>query len=247
MGKRILYMCVYGNDLVMSCGAAALNVKNGGETFVSVMLLGEKMAACMEEVAKILGVSKVYNNHFAKGDVDGRHEQKVELVRVIREVKPDIIITQDPEECVGDLDPDRRPAMNLLLEAIALASRDFALDEMPGLEPHPIPKIYYKTPHHPNCVLNVEPVWDTMQKAVEAYGEQLSFTAKIMETRVPMSAFEAIIPGYAQLGDNYYEKGRRLTHAMDLAKYMYNGIAGHGSFAMAEPYKLEGIIELTDL
>jgi N-acetylglucosamine malate deacetylase 1 len=42
------------------------------------------------------------------------------------------VITQDPEHSQHDLDPDRRPAMTLLLESLALAARDFALDAMPG-------------------------------------------------------------------------------------------------------------------
>ena len=56
--------------------------------------------------------------------------------------------------------------MILILEAIALASRDFAIDKMPGLEPHPIPTIYYMTPEHPNCVVDVSQIWDKKEKAM---------------------------------------------------------------------------------
>lgn len=247
MGKRILLMGVYGNDLVMSSGAIALNAKNGGESFVSVMLCNDKMRVDLQKACDILGVKKLYFNNFVKGEVEGTHAQKVELVRVIRETKPDIIITQDPEECVADFDPDRRPAMTLLLEGLSLASRDFAIDELPGLEPHPVPKVYYKTPHHPNCVVDVSPVWDLMYKATEAYGKQLEFTARVFENKVSPSILEIIIPGYSALGDNYYEKGRQLHHARDKANYMHYGIGGHGTFALAEAYKYEGLFEFEEL
>jgi hypothetical protein len=247
MSKNILLLGVYGLELVEAGGALALNARNGGKSFASIMLAAETMKENVKKAGEILGVSKVYFNGFKKGDVACNHSHKVELVRVIRETKPDIIITQDPEGCVGDFDPDRRPAMTLLLEAISLASRDFATDELPGLDPHPVPKIYYMTPHHPNCVINVSPVWDLLYKATEAVSSQLEFTARIFEKKTTSDVLEIIIPGYKALGNNYYEKGRRLHHARDMANYMHYGIGGHGTFALAEAYKYEGYFEFKEL
>ena len=42
--------------------------------------------------AEVLGVEKVYFNNFVSGEVNFDRASKVALVRVIREVKPDIII-----------------------------------------------------------------------------------------------------------------------------------------------------------
>ena len=46
-----------------------------------------------------------------------------------------IILTQEPEHYMSDLVPGRRPFMVLVLEAISLAGRPYALDELPGLKP----------------------------------------------------------------------------------------------------------------
>jgi LmbE family N-acetylglucosaminyl deacetylase len=50
---------------------------------------------------------------FAYGEVSPDVESKKRLVRVIREIRPDVVITQDPEHSFHDLDPDRRQAMIL--------------------------------------------------------------------------------------------------------------------------------------
>ena len=245
MGKKILMIGVYGNDLIMSAGAMAKNVKKGGESYASVMLCNPVMQVEMQEIADILGLKKIYFNNFKMGEINTDHVHKLELVKVIREVKPEIIVTQDPEECVSDLDPDRRPAMTLILESIALASRDFALEELPGLEPHPIPPIYYKTPHHPNCVIDVTEVWELKKKATAKYKILYEFLARHYEKKIPGEALDVIIDGYSQI-ESYYEKGLKLHSAIDMAKYVNYGYGGHGSAIMGEAYRYEGLIELDD-
>ncbi|TXT44093.1 MAG: LmbE family protein, partial [Spirochaetes bacterium] len=154
MGKTILLLGVYGMEMVECGGALAVNAQKGGRSFASIMLAGKQMKENCLKAAEILGVEKVFFNEFQRGEVDLRHDYKIALIKVIRETKPDIVITQDPEHVLHDLDPDRRPAMTLILEALALASRDYALDETPDLSPHPIPNIYYMSPVNPNCTLD---------------------------------------------------------------------------------------------
>ena len=57
------------------------------------------------------------------GKITASYEEKLQMIRVIRSFRPDIIITQDTEHCVYDLDPGRRPFMTLVLEAMALAGK----------------------------------------------------------------------------------------------------------------------------
>ncbi len=57
------------------------------------------------------------------------------MTQVIREFQPGIILTREPEHYMSDLVPGRRPFMVLVLEAISLAGRPYALDELPGLKP----------------------------------------------------------------------------------------------------------------
>lgn len=245
MGKKMLLLGVYGMEVVECGGALAINAKNGGESFASIMLSSDASRGQISNAAEILGV-KMYFPEFALGYVDVSPEAKKKLIRIIREVKPDIIITQDPEHSYHDLDPDRRQAMILILESIALASRNFALDEMPELQPHPIPTIYYMTPHHPNCVVDIASVWGQKTKAMDVLHSQMEFSGRHFEEALDSEAIERIVPGFAHL-NNDYEKGRAVHKVLDQAIHVYHGLATHGHFALAEAYKREGNFHLKEL
>ena len=246
MGKRVLLLGVYGMEMVECGGALALNAKKGGESFASIMLAGRQMKDNCLKAAEILGVKKVYFNEFERGSVDLRHEYKMELIKVIRETKPDVVITQDPEHILHDLDPDRRPAMTLILESLALASREYAMDETPGLGAHPIPKIYYMSPVNPNCTLNVADVWDLKEKGMDVLVSQMEFSGQHFETNLSQRELDILAPGFSGL-DSYYKKGRTVHAAIDKAIHMFYGVGGHGKFALAEPYRYEGRFEFTEL
>lgn len=244
-GKRVLLLGVYGMEVVECGGALARNVANGGESFASIMLCRETSQPQVTAAAEILGVKMHYTN-FQYGTVDLSVESKKKIIRVIREIKPDIIITQDPEHSFHDLDPDRRQAMILILEGIALASRDFAVDEMPGLQPHPIPTIYYMTPHHANTVVDITSVWDKKEKAMDVLESQMTFSGEHFEQSINQQALEVLVPGFSQL-PNYYEKGRAVHRALDKAVHVYHGLATHGHFPLAEAFRREGNFHLQEL
>ena len=246
MGKRVLLLGVYGMEAVECGGALAINAKNGGESYVSIMLAREEMQENVKAACEVLGVKKAYFNGFKHGMIACDYEHKVALIKVIREVKPDIIITQDTEHCVLDLDPDRRPAMTLILESIALASRDFALDETPGLEPHPVPKIYYMSPLNPNCTINVADVWELKEGGMDVLKSQMEFSGRFMQTKMTKKELETLAPGFFDAPDDF-TRGRMFHSAIDKALHMYHGACGHGNFALAEPYRYEGHFEFAEL
>lgn len=246
MGKKVLLLGVYGMELVECGGALAINAKNGGESYASLMLTSDQMEIDVNKAAEILGVKKVFHNKFERGMIDLRYEYKLALIKVIREVKPDVIITQDPEHVLHDLDPDRRPAMTLILEAIAVASRSFANFETPGLDPHPIAKIYYMSPLNPNCTINVADVWDLKEKGMDVLESQMEFSGHHFEKNLSEKELNVLAPGFKDI-DSYYKKGRLIHSEIDRAIHMYYGVGGHGKFALAEPYRFEGKFEFEEL
>jgi LmbE family N-acetylglucosaminyl deacetylase len=246
VGKCVLLLGVYGMEMVECGGALALNARNGGNSYASIMLAGNQMKENCLKAADILGVKKVFFNGFERGSVDLRHEYKMELIKVIRETKPDVVITQDPEHILHDLDPDRRPAMTLILEALALASREYAMDETPGLDPHPVPKIYYMSPVNPNCTINIAEVWDLKEKGMDVLVSQMEFSGHHFETNLSSRELEILSPGFTSM-ETYYQKGRSVHASIDKAIHMFYGVGGHGNFALAEPYRFEGKFEFSEL
>ncbi len=231
---------------VVECGGAlAKNVESGGESFAAMLLCSEKSQPQVSNAADVLGVQMNYLN-FQYGEVDVSVDSKKKIVKVIRDVKPDIIITQDPEHSFHDLDPDRRQAMILILEGIALASRDFYLDEETGTSPHPVPTIYYMTPNHPNTVVNISSVWEKKNEAMAVLESQMEFSGKHFERALRSQDLEALVPGFAQL-ESHYAKGRAIHLALDKAVHVYHGLATHGHFAFAEAYRREGNFHLEEL
>ncbi len=239
----LLLLATFGLEMVECGGTLAKNVMSGGKSYASVLLSRPESRLQIMEAAKILGVEVNFLD-FSYGYVTPDAESKKKLVKIIRRVKPDIIITQDPVHSFSDLDPDRRQAMILYLEAIALSSRDFALEEMPDLKPHPIPTIYYMVPEQPNCVVDISPVFNIKESAREKLEHQLAFTTKVYLNRLSKETLKSIIPDLDSLPSDL-EIGRSLHREMDKAFHLYHGLLAHGSkFAFAEPYRREGCFNL---
>ena len=243
MGERVLLIGVYGMELVECGGALAANVAAGGESHAVLMLCSERMQQDVAQAAQLLDVQLRFLN-FRNGYVSVDEGHKRALVRVIRTVRPSIVITQDPEHSLADLDPDRRPAMTLILESLALASRGFAPDD--GLEPHSVPTVYYMTPSRPNCVVNIAPYWNKKVAAMDALESQLGFSGRHWSEALKPEDLEALVPGYAGLGSDV-ERGRAVHRALDRAIHIYHGIGHHGHFAFAEAYRREGDFHLDTL
>ncbi|GAA4698498.1 PIG-L deacetylase family protein [Phytohabitans rumicis] len=243
MGSRVLLIGVYGTELVDCGGALAANTAAGGSSQAALLVCDELMRADVGAAAEILGVP-VYFLGFQQGHVAADEAHKRALVRVIRTVRPSIVITQDPEQSLTDLDPDRRPAMTLILEALGLAGRGYAAED--GLPPHPVPTVYYMTPSRPNCVVDVAPYWPVKVAAMNALRTQLEFSAAHWENQLSPADLGALVPGYANIADPY-ERGRALHEVLDRAAHIYHGAGHHGRYAFAEAYRRDGDFHLSTL
>ena len=244
MPETMLILAVYGMEVVEAGGALAANVADGGTSHAAVLLARPAMQDDLPGAADQLGLSSLEFLDLESGAVEPSQAAKRQLVSLLRRIRPTIVITQDPEHVTSDLDPDRRPAMTLLLESLALASRDFAADD--GLEPLAIPTIYYLTPVHANCVVDVTPHWAAKQAAMDALSSQLAFSAAHFERQLPPDHLEVLVPGYHELAPGA-DRGRALHRAIDHATHVAAGVGHHGSYAVAERYRREGEFHLPRL
>lgn len=242
---HMLLLAVYGMEVVEAGGALAKHAAAGGRSFAHVMLSRERSRPEIARAAEHLGVEVSFGD-WRYGHVEPDVASKTALVRVLRTVRPRIVITQDPEHSLHDLDPDRRPAMTLLLESLALAARDFALDEMPELRSTPIPTIYYMTPHHPNCIVDVSDVWDRKERAMDELGSQMAFSGQHYQRYYRPEHLERMVPGWSALTDDY-DRGRAMHRLLDQVTHLHAGAGGHSHFAFAEAYRREGKFHLDAL
>ncbi|MDO4490764.1 MAG: LmbE-like protein [Lachnospiraceae bacterium] len=243
-GKRILLLGVYGMEMVECGGVICKNAKADGTSHVSVLFAGPRMQEALGPSAETLGCTIEYLN-MDVGTISASVEEKKQVIKVIRSFKPDIIITQDPEHCIGDLDPGRRPAMTLLLEAMALAGRRIWLDEEAGTEPHRGFTVYYMTPEHPNCLVDILEVWDEKCHAMDLLESQLEFIGELSDTPEQRATWSRFIPGVEEM--DLLEYGTKIKRIMDQAYHMYYGSNGHNKVLLSENYRKESLFVLDQL
>jgi LmbE family N-acetylglucosaminyl deacetylase len=238
----LLVLATYGLEIVEAGGAVARHVQAGGRAHATVTLARPEAREQITRAAGILGASVQFMD-FAMGMVTPDLESKTRFVRVLREVRPDIVITQDPEHSFHDLDPDRRQAMILYLEAIALAGRDFAPEQLAELKPHPIPTLYYMTPERPNCVVDITEVAGVKARALEELRSQHAFSAAMMRRRLAPEVLSQIAGVAADAPDEAL--GLAMHRQTDRALHLYHGLMSHSAKAvLAEAYRRNGLFTL---
>ncbi len=237
-GKRILLLGVYGMEMVECGGMLCKNAKAGGASHASFLFTGAKMREDLAKSAKILGVT-VEHLGMDAGSISGTREEKLKVVGVIRRFRPDIVVTQDPEHCVEDFDPGRRPAMEILLEGISLAGREYALDELPGLSPHRVKCVYYMTPEHPNCYVDIYDAWDEKCRAMDCLESQLAFIGELTQDPKIKAQYGTFLPELSREA-TMYEYGRAVKRLQDMAYHMAPGASGHNAVFLAEGYRRAG-------
>ena len=244
-GKRILLLGVYGMEMVECGGVLHKNAMEGGVSHASILFAGPRMREGLAKAAEHLHCSVEYLG-MDTGSISASEEEKIAVIKVIRSFKPDIIITQDPEHCISDLDPGRRPAMTLLLEAMALAGRDYARDKMPELKPHRHFSVYYMTPEHPNCLVDIADSWQAKCDAMDVLESQLEFIAELAEGRPEEKQYAQLIPGFDQM-ETRLERGRAIKRLMDQAYHLFYGSTGHNHVLLSENYRKDGMFVLEQL
>src|SRR3972149_2050011 len=242
-GVTILLLATFGLEIVEAGGALALNAARGGRSETAVLLARPESRPQIERAGAILSTGvRFLDGRY--GEIEPSVDFKRRIVTVVREVRPDIVITQDPEHSFADLDPDRRPAMILYLEALALAGRDWMVAECGGHALHAVRTLYYLRPRQPNFVVNVAPVWERMKQALAELGGQMAFSGRIFRETLG-EGLEHLVPGSASMDDRTL--GLAAHVELERAILLSHGIAHHGRFVLAEPYRREGTFHLESL
>lgn len=144
------------------------------------------------DAAKILGVKKVFFLDYPDGHLENSQDLKRDIVRIIRETKPEVVMTMDPTMAYaldyGFLNhPDHRAAGQATLDAIFPLARDhLSFPELlaDGLEPHKVATVllihFEKWNYH-------EDITHSMAKKMKALAAHKSQMADIKATQKMMT------------------------------------------------------------
>ncbi len=134
-----------------------------------------------KEAAKILGLKGVFFLKNKDTQLVADIKLKKEIVRVIRKIKPDIVVTQDPTFIYsvqrGYINhTDHRAAAQAALDAVFPLARDrltFKELEKEGLKPHKVPVVYLISFEKVNEIVDISDTFDLKCKALLAHKSQI--------------------------------------------------------------------------
>lgn len=239
--RTLLLLATYGLEIVECGGTLVKHARAGDSVHAAVALARPDYRDQIRRAAAILGAEVTFLD-LAYGEVQADLPAKIKLVSLLRRIRPDIVITQDPEHYLLDLDPDRREAMLLYLEALALSGRNWRTEECGP--PHPIRSIYFMAHDHPNCLVDISEVYELKERAMEELRLQLEFTAGHFRQRVSEEALRRLLPDYDAVREDPVALGLAIHREMHRAFHVYHGIWSHSSLVFAEPFRRLSPLEL---
>lgn len=205
--QSILVILAHPDDPEFFCGATIARwVAQGHKVVYWLLTCGDKGAndptispddLCstrhfeQSAAAATLGVAEVHFLDHPDGYLVPDLSLRKEVTRIIRQVRPDVIVTCDPRTLIiGDNrinHPDHRAAGQVVLDAVFPAAGnplyfpDLLREE--GLQPHTPREIWISGTLEPNFIHDVTDLWDTKLQALYAHasqiGERETFTKRM--------------------------------------------------------------------
>ena len=160
-----------------------------------------------------LGVGDILYLDIHDGEIQVTKETKKSVVRVIRQLKPDIVISCDPTNYFHRNNrlnhPDHRAAGLIVMEALFPAcGNPLYFPELleDGYLPHSVKEAWFSLTSSPDILINVTGTWDKKRKALHHHVSQIpdmnALDRNLLERRSPESTED---------NPTYYEGFRRVT------------------------------------
>jgi LmbE family N-acetylglucosaminyl deacetylase len=177
------------------------------------------------EAGQILGLSGVHFLRFPDGELEPSLELRKAIVRVMRQVKADIVLTQDPRPLVDDDStylnhPDHRAAGQATLDAAFPAAgnpsayRDLLAE---GLEAHKVREVwlFFASSQHLNHWVDISETIERKIRALAAHTSQIGDWATSGGLRREVLKWASETATRHNLGYTYTESFQRIVLARD--------------------------------
>jgi LmbE family N-acetylglucosaminyl deacetylase len=171
---------------------------------------------------RILGLTSVQFLRFPDGELQPTLELRKAIVRVMRQLRADVVLCQDPRSLVDDDStylnhPDHRAAGQAALDAAFPAAgnprafRDLLFDE--GLGAHKVREVwlYFTGGQHVNHYVDITEALDQKVAALAAHESQLGAWARSGGLRAEMTKWAETAAARSGLGMRYAEGFQRIV------------------------------------
>ncbi len=234
----VLAFGAHPDDVEIGCGGTLIKMRTRG-TAVADLTRGELGTRGTAETrqneahaaAQILGLAKRINLGFRDGFFENDETHRLAVVRVIRQIRPEIVLCNAP----SDRHPDHGRAYQLVRDAAFLAGlvKIETYDPLGrAQEPHRPRKIVAYIQDQwitPSFVVDIGPYWDAKIAAIEAYRTQFYVGENTDEPETYIST-----PLY-----------RKRIEARARAMGHFIGVEYGEGFYLPEPIKLDCLLDLT--
>jgi len=222
--KRVVVFEAHGDDMEFTCGGTIAKFANGGHEITLVVAtdndkgsfelsVDELRAARDKEVqggATVLGVGRVVCLGYSDGELLEQaplHVLRGRFMRIIREVKADIVFTWDPFTPYEG-HPDHRAVAMAASEAASFAHLPlYYPDHMEeGLAPHYVGEQWFfaKAPRDQNKFVDITDTIDRKIEALYQHESQMVLTVQDLQFALQASGLEA--PWLADLDPHDYKR-----------------------------------------
>lgn len=203
--QKILVILAHPDDPEFFCGASIARWTSAGHNVIYCLLTcGDKgtsdRSISPEELcalrnkeqasaAEVLGVTKIRFLDFPDGYLVADLDLRKDITRVIRQERPDVVVTCDPLNLyIRDAyinHPDHRAAGQATLDAVFPAARDhltfIELWRDEGLEPHNVREVWVSIPFEANTTLDVSSTWETKIRALLEHKSQIGESGGLID------------------------------------------------------------------
>jgi LmbE family N-acetylglucosaminyl deacetylase len=229
--QKILVILAHPDDPEFFCGATIANWTSHGHKVSYWLLTGGdkgtndrkmqpvelvKIRKCEQEAAaRVLGVEEIHFLDNPDGFLVSSLELRREVTRIIRQERPDILLTSDPTTYFPNNDatinhPDHRAAGQIVIEAYFPAAGNpkyfpELLDQ--GYEPHSVKEVWFTLTHQPNTIRDVTQFWPRKIDALHQHISQIGDPVKLDERMRTRRAVDS-----TEDNPRYEEKFRRIIY-----------------------------------
>jgi LmbE family N-acetylglucosaminyl deacetylase len=215
--KRILAVFAHPDDPDFFCGATIARwTSHGHHITYCILTRGDKgtqdpgmvpaeLAAIREKeqraAARVCGVQTVRFLNYMDGQLFPDLAAREAVTRVIREEKPEIVVTTDPSNYFPSDSyinhPDHRIAGQIVIESTypaAYLPHYFPEHSQAGLEAHRVSELWLTLTAQPNTIIDVSTFWDQKILALREHASQIGdperFAEGLRTWHTPDSTFE---------------------------------------------------------
>jgi LmbE family N-acetylglucosaminyl deacetylase len=203
--QRILVILAHPDDPEFFCGATLAKwAAAGHQISYGLLTCGDKgtkdrnlsMAELcsirqkeQRAAASVIGVQKVSFLDYEDGYLVPDLKLRRDITRMIRQERPDVLVTCDPQYFITPSDrlnhPDHRAAGHAVLDAVFPAARDHLnfveLWRDENLEPHIVREVWVSLTDRPNTIQDVTPFWEIKIRALSEHKSQIGDVEKFIE------------------------------------------------------------------